>query len=117
VKLWLAFHDVLPESNSNKMPVNLPAICPKSQMYFCSKELCSGISDADLLSPEGVSLIINYIYQRDSLSVVSEIYSSFNQLWNTHRGNTESMKNFESRFPAQVSTFNSISRTTKLLSA
>ena len=114
VKLWQAFHNALPENNSNKIPLQFRAICLKSQLYGTGKDLCSGISDAQLLGENGVQLILNAIYQRDALTVVSEAFKAFNQLWNTRFGATESMKNFESRISAQVAKFNSISATTKL---
>ncbi len=114
VKLWEAFHNALPDNNSNKIPSNLRAICLKSQLYGRAKDLCSGIADESLLDADGVQKIVHCIYQRDALSVVSEAFKSFNHLWNTRRGSTETMKNFESRFSAHVAKFNSISTTTKL---
>ena len=114
VTLWNAFHDVLPDSNSNKIPEKLRAICLKSQLFGRAKDLCSGITNEELLGDDGVKKITEAIYQRDALSVVSEAFRAFNLLWNTRRSNTESMKNFESRFSAQVAKFNSISDTTKL---
>lgn len=57
-------------------------------------ELCSGISDEDLVGDNGVNLILNAVYKRDALSVVSEAYSSFNDLCKTQRGANESMKSF-----------------------
>ena len=46
VKLWQTFHDSLPNSNSNKIPSALQAVCLKSQLYGRAKDLCSGITDA-----------------------------------------------------------------------
>ena len=114
VKLWQAFNDALPDRNSNKIPTGLRAICLNSQLYGGAKELCSGISDEQLLTTEGVKSIVDCIYQRDALSVVSEAFRSFNALLNTRRGDNENMKNFESRFSAQVAKFNWISQITKL---
>ena len=59
-------------------------------------------------------LIVDCIYQRDAMSVVSEAIRSFNKLLNTRRNSHENMKNFESRFSAQSAKFNSLSQTTKL---
>lgn len=114
VHLWQMFHDALPDSNSNKIPLALQAICLKSQLYGRAKDLCSGISSQQLKGNGAVDLLLGTVYQRDALTVVSEAYRAFNALWNTRRGNNESMKNFESRFSAQVAKFNSISTTTKL---
>ena len=48
VKLWQTFHNALPDSNSNKIPPALQAICLKSQLYGRAKDLCSGISEVQL---------------------------------------------------------------------
>lgn len=114
VKLWQTFHNALPDSNSNMIPTALQAVCLKSQLYGRAKDLCSGISEAELVAEGAVDLLVGEIYQKDALTVVSEAYRAFNQLWNTRRGTNETMKNFESRFSAQVAKFNSKSTTTKL---
>ena len=114
VDLWKHFHDSLPNNNSNKIPSNLQAICLKSQLFGRAIDLCSGITNTELSSEDGVSKIVNAIYQRDGLSVVSEAYRVFNDLLDTKRGNNESMKGFELRFAASVAKFNAISESTKL---
>lgn len=83
-------------------------------MYGRAKDLCSGISDDQLFGDNAASLIVNAIYKGDALSVVSEAYKAFNQLINTQRGTLKNVKNFESRFSAQVAKFNSTSTTIKL---
>lgn len=95
VKLWKSFHTALPDSNSNKIPANLRAICLKSQLYGRAKDLCSRISDEQLLDFNGVKLNVECIYPRDALTVISEALKAFNTLWNTRRGGSETMKNFE----------------------
>lgn len=80
VNLWKTFHNSLPANNNNKIPPNLQAICLKSQLFGRAKDLCSGISNTDLNTENGVDLIVNSIHKRDSLSVVSEAYRTFNQL-------------------------------------
>lgn len=114
VHLWQMFNNALPASNNNKIPAALQAICLKSQLYGRAKDLCSGITDQQLTSDGAVELLVGRVYQRDALTVVSEAYRAFNALWSTRRNANENMKNFESRFSAQVAKFNSISTTTKL---
>ena len=53
-------------------------------------------------------------YKRDSLTVVSNISQQFLKLLNTKRGSTETIKNFEARFNAQVSKFKASADETKL---
>lgn len=67
-----------------------------------------------LKSANGVQLIINSVYRRDFMSVISEAYDGFSILINTKRNDHESLKEFETRFSATVSKFNSFSTTTKL---
>ena len=54
------------------------------------------------------------MYQRDALSVVSEIYSDFNDILITRRGVNESLKIFLISFVAQAAKFNSIAASKKL---
>lgn len=86
----------------------------KLQLFGRARDLCMGISDANLQGDEGVGHIENAFYQLDALSVVSEVYQLFNELWKPKCGNNESVKAFESRFVSQVSKFNATSTTTKL---
>lgn len=60
-------------ANSNKIPANLQAICLKAQLFGRAKDLCSGITDQQLHPEQGVDLIMNAIYKRDAISVVSEV--------------------------------------------
>lgn len=61
-----------------------------------------------------MDLIVNAIYKRDGLSVISKAYRIFNDLLTTKREYSESMKGFELRFAAGVAKFNGISESTKL---
>lgn len=61
-----------------------------------------------------MKLILECIYQRDAFSVASEAYPAFNNLLNFHIGTSETMKDYESRFAAQMAKFNSIILVTKL---
>ena len=65
-----------------------------------------GLTAEQLASSDGVKLIVSTIYQRDPISVVSEVYKDFNDLVFTRRGQNEAFKNFESRYAAQLSKFN-----------
>ncbi len=74
----------------------------------------SEISKDQLKAVNAVTLIVNAVYQRDFMSVVSEAFDGFNTLLNTRGGQHESLTNFETRFWAAVSKFNSFSNTTEL---
>lgn len=96
VKLWQAFHDALPDSNSNKIHTALQAVCLKSKVCVQAKDLCSGVTESELTGEGAVNLIVGKIYRKYDLSFVSEAYRAFNYLWNTRRSKTETMKSFES---------------------
>lgn len=71
----------------------MQAVCLKSQLYVRAKDLCSGISEAELVVEGAGNLLVGEMYQKDALSVVREAYCAFNQLRNTRRGSTETTKN------------------------
>lgn len=114
VLLWKAFHDKLPDTNSYKVPQDLQGIMLQSQLYGRALDLSKKIPTATLQSPEGVSAIISAVYRRDRLVVVSNVYQLFQDMLSTKRGTSESFQNFESRFEAKVSKFNSQSENLKL---
>lgn len=97
-KLCTAFHNALPDMNSNKIAVQLRAICVKAQLYGPAEDPCSKISDDKLLSPNRVWAVVKYVYKKDALSVFGKSYCAVNQLWNIRRGNGESIKNFRISF-------------------
>lgn len=86
----------------------------KSQLYGHAADLCSALTKEELKSNEGLSVIVNKIYQRDAMLVISEAYDGFNALLSTRRNANESLKTFELRFAALVTKFNLLSNTTEL---
>lgn len=93
--LWGAFENALPESNLMRIPATFRGICLKIQLYGVAKYLCSGISKIISTNEDGVQLILDYIYQRDVPSLVSDDYRKFNDLLNCLRGTSETMENYE----------------------
>lgn len=114
VEDWKDFHDTLPENSPNKISAAVQGIILKSQLYGQAADQCSELTKEQLKSENGVQLIINAVYRRDFMSVISEAYDGFSILINTRRNDNESLKEFETRFSAAVSKFNSFSTTTKL---
>lgn len=111
---WKKFHDYLPDSSFNKVSVAVQGIVLKSQLYGEAADFCSALSIDQLKQVDGLQLIIDTVYQRDFLSVISEAYEGFNRLLNTRRENNELLKSFEIRFSVSVAKFNSMLETTKL---
>lgn len=83
VNLWKYFHDSPPSTYSNKILEIIQAICFKSKFFERAIDQCSGIFNAEISSAEGFSKIVTVIYRRDILSVVSEAYHVFNDLFDT----------------------------------
>ena len=94
VDLWSAFHDALPNTNSNKIPAALRGIMLQSNLFGRAKEICRKIPDDIVRSFEGQEAIIKALFKRDALSTVSSIYQDFIVLLNTRRGENEAFKNF-----------------------
>ena len=114
VELWNAFHNKLTDSNSNKIPADLRGIMLQSQLYGRARDICRSITDTDIQSNTGWKSVVDAIYRREALSVVSDVYLNFTSLLSMKRGSTETFRNFESRFLAQVSRLNSTSTSSKL---
>lgn len=72
------------------------------------------LPDTVIRSDTRADAIVKQIHKRDTLSVVSEVYSDFLCHLNTKRGTNESFKIFKSRFEAQSTNFNPHSDTSKL---
>ena len=96
------FHDTLPNNSPNKIAPNLQGIVLKSQLFGQAADQCSELTREELRSENGVNLIVNAVYRRDFMSVISEAYGGFSNLLNTKRGQNESLKGFETRFSAAV---------------
>ena len=106
VRLWKLFHDTFPDSNGNKIPKSLQAVMFRSKIYCQAADLCKRLTDSDLADEAGTQKVLDCVYKRDALAVVSDVYQDFMTLLTMKRGNNESFMNFESRFAAQISKFN-----------
>ena len=105
VELWKLFYDTLPDSNANKLNATLHSIMLKSQLFSGAADLCKGLLNAEIISANGGQKIVDCVYQRHALAVVSDVYQEFMNLLGTKRGNSASFKNFESRFSAQIAKY------------
>ena len=106
VTMWSFYHDTLPNSNSKKIPKNLRCLTLRAQLFDRAVDLCRSIPLEDLQSNDGQDKIVQALYKRDPLSAVSHLFDDFSSLLNTKRERTESFKNFEGRFAAQMARYN-----------
>lgn len=111
---WKESLDPLPDSSPKKVSVSLQGIVLKSQLYGHAADQCTEITKEQLRSSDGVQFIVNSVYRRHYMSVISEAYEGFSALMNTRRGKMDYLKSFETRLAAAVAKFNSFSATTKL---
>lgn len=105
VKLWKEFQDALPDTNSNKITPNLQGIVLKAQLFGRARDLCAKVSIDDLKKSDGALILARAVYKVDPLAQVNKMSQQFTRLLLTRRNTNESLKEFESRFDAQVSTF------------
>lgn len=105
--IWNAFHDKLPDSNSNKITTELRGIMLQSLLYGQARDISRSISDSEIPSETVWKPIVDAFYKRDALTVVRKVYQHFRGLLSMKLGSYETFRNFESRFIAQVSKFNS----------
>lgn len=117
VKQWCLFHDRLPDNNANRIAPNVRGIILEANLYGRAKDLCKSITAEQLGSDTGATHVMNCIYKRDSLSVMSEIFSDFSLLNKTRRHGSETFQEYEARFSAQLAKYNSHSSTTAISDA
>lgn len=107
VAVWSDFHDMLPDTNFNKINADLSGIFLNSQLYGRARDLSLGISDTTTKTAEGaLAAIFHAINQRDALSVVRETYKDLTDLLSTPSGISEDSRNYESSFAAQLANLN-----------
>ena len=117
VELWKLYHDSLAEGTAGKIPKNLQGVVLKSQLYGRARDLARSVTQGELVSEDGSKAIVNAVFKRDGLSVVSDVYTLFNELVMTRRHENESFQNYESRFAARLSKLNSYALSTRLCEA
>lgn len=100
IRSWSSFHEKLPDSNNNKIPIGIRGIMLHSHLYVQAKDICKDIPFSQIESSDGLELICKALHKRDPLSLISTVYTDFKQLLSTKRGAAETCRNFVSRFAA-----------------
>lgn len=77
VELWCDFHGMLDDGNSNKIPRRVRGIILRSQLNGRARYLPRNLDKDVLKSEEGANKVVSAIYQREPLSVVSEVHADF----------------------------------------
>lgn len=88
-----------------------------SNLLGRAKDVCRASRDKLLTSQDGAQLDFDAIYKRDPLSLVAHIFEEFRKLLFKRRSDSESFRNFELSFNAQLSKFNSFCEAVWLINA
>lgn len=107
VEVWSSQNDPLPDTNPNKFPKNVRGSILKSQLYGCARDVARRVKTEELQSVDGVSFVVDAIFKKDPLTVLPGEHAESSNLFNERRGSNESFWNYEMRFSALVSKFNS----------
>ncbi len=77
VRSWSSFHDKLPDSNNDKIPIGLRGIMLHSHLYGLVKDLCKDIPFSQVESNDGADIICKHVHKCDPLSIVNTACSDF----------------------------------------
>lgn len=100
------YHGSLPNANSNKNPKKPRRLTLRAQLFDRAVDFFRSIPLGVLQSDNSQDEIIKALYKRDPLSAASHRFADFSSLRHTRREGTESFKNVESRFAAQMCRLN-----------
>lgn len=64
------------------------------------------VTTEQIKSANGAKNVVNVVYKRDKLRVLSDVYYDFNKLISARRRGNEEFKNYEARFGTLLSKFN-----------
>lgn len=117
VRLWKRFHDKLPESNGNKIPASLQGFVLQSQLYGRAVDLVKKLSADEIEAEDGALKVASAMFKQDVLSIVTDTFHRFLEVLRTKQGDSESYKNYEMRFAAQVCRLNATCEGSELPSA
>lgn len=94
--VWSAYHDALPEANSNRISPKIRLIALKLKLFGRALDLRPRIIDLQHFPEQTVILTMATEYQREALSVVSETRKTPNDPWKAKGSTGESMKTLSS---------------------
>lgn len=108
------FHGSLRDTNCNNIQKNLRGICLHAQFYDRARDICKILSNEQPCRNDATALICSLLYMRDSTSAVLDVLDYRHALEDNPRSSSESFKNYELRFAAQMAKYNSHGQSVKL---
>lgn len=103
---WCNFHDLLPNKSWSMLVRILRGPILKSQCYGNAKHIVKSVSKQNICSESGAPHIVSAVHKRDHLSFLSDVFVNFNGLRTAKHHNKNIVKNFKSKFEAQISKIN-----------
>lgn len=103
---WCAFHDLLPDSNSNKLEKILWGPIFKSKCYKRGDDLANCYLEGKPTFKTSVQCIVIAIHKRDPFYFISDVFADFNGLFSTTFHQNENVNSSESQFEAGPARFN-----------
>lgn len=76
---WKSYHDLLPDANLKMYHKQVCGMILKLQLHDRARELARRIPSDKIQSEGGAFHIVNALYERDFLAVLSTVYSDFKQ--------------------------------------
>lgn len=83
--------DALGTNRSNRVPKKLRRLLLQAQLRWRGKELTSHLSPEELVTGNGVEVIIDSLHNPDPHMVINKVYEAFNNLVNCKRSPNESL--------------------------
>lgn len=108
VSQWSELHDLLPDTNSNKIPETMGGTSPQAQLNGHSVDLREERNDDELNSQDGDQLILNMIHIREPLSVISGFCADFNDLLLKKPSSYVTLRDLECRVASLLSRYKAI---------
>lgn len=94
---------MLLDADSNKNPKRLCWLKLRAHLYHRVFNSYRPIPIETLHSDDGEDTVVNFLFKRDPLPIVSRLYNDFSTLLNSKRKRNELFINFKSRFATRTS--------------
>lgn len=78
----------------------------QSNLFDRAQDLVKKVTEEEPMSEDGALKVASAIFKRDVLSIVTDTFQRFLDVLKTKQGETETFRNFETRFEAQVCRLN-----------
>lgn len=92
----------------NKIPTAVRGIVIVVNIFWSARDLAQNVRAEIMADEDGVPIILERLYKRDTLSITSFIFEKLKSLLSCRRATNEMHVAFEARFTSQTSNYNSM---------